>query len=248
MPITAYKAFDKNLKCRDFQYEVGKTYTLDGAVKICENGFHSCENPFDCLGYYDLLDSRFALVEPSGDTDQKEGDTKIAASEIYIKSELTVPEFITHCTDWVIAHTSGDAESSGYGAQIGSSGYGAQIGSSGNGAQIGSSGNGAQIGSSGYRAQIGSSGDLAQISSSGDLAQISSSGDWAKITASGKHAVVAAAGMNSKASGAIGAWISLAEFNDAGECVGFASGCIGQDGLKPDTAYRAKDGKLTEVA
>jgi len=155
--------------------------------------------------------------------------------------------------------------SSGYGAQIGSSGDGAQIGSSGDGAQIGSSGDGAQIGSSGYGAQIGSSGygarigssgdgarigssgDGAQIGSSGDGAQIGSSGYGARIVAEGQKSVIASGGRNATATGTDGTWISLAEFNAEGECVGFASGCIGRDGLKVNTAYRASGGKLVEA-
>jgi hypothetical protein len=140
--------------------------------------------------------------------------------------------------------------SSGYGAQIGSSGYGAQIGSSGNDARIGSSGYDARIGSSGNDARIGSSGYGAQIGSSGNGARIGSSGNDARIDSSGEYAVVASAGPNTTAKGAAGTWISLAEFewrNGRYECLGFATGCIGQNGLKPDTAYRAEGGKLVQA-
>jgi len=67
-PTIAYKAFDKDLKCGGFQYAIGETHTHDGDVIACESGFHSCFSPFDCWNYYDLTDSRFALVEVSGET------------------------------------------------------------------------------------------------------------------------------------------------------------------------------------
>jgi hypothetical protein len=143
-----------------------------------------------------------------------------------------------------IGSSGNDAQigSSGNDAQIGSSGDYAQIGSSGTDAKIGSSGNGAKIGSSGDYAKIGSSGTDAQIGSSGDDAQIGSSGTGAKIEVNGDNSVVACAN-KSEVKGIIGSWFSVAEFVD-GKCVGFATGCIGKDGLLPDVWYVAKGGKL----
>jgi len=79
--ITAYKAFNKDLKCRDFQFEIGKTYKHEGPVEICSSGFHSCLNPMDVLSYYDLTDSRFCVVEAIGDIKTHADDSKIAAAK-----------------------------------------------------------------------------------------------------------------------------------------------------------------------
>ena len=256
--VTAFKGFDADLRCRGFQYEVGQTYRHDGRVEACGRGFHACENPLDVWSYYPIVDNdgrlaRYAEVELGGAMDRRED--KIAAGEITIKAELNLPDFVRRAVDAIIAANKGKDDggnyakigSSGNDARIGSSGYGARIGSSGNYTKIGSSGNDARIGSSGYGARIGSSGNYTKIGSSGNDAKIGSSGYGARIVCDGDRAVVASAGQATTVSGKAGTWISLACYDDDGNCTGFATGCIGQDGLKPDTPYRAINGKLVEA-
>ena len=209
--IIAYKGFDKDLKCRNFQYEVGKEYEMDGDIKCCERGFHACESPLEVFDHYDMLNSRFAKVEQSGEIDKEENSTKVCSSKIKVKAELKLADMINLGVEWIKELTSPTKvkiddklnDNGGYSAQIGSSGYSAQIGSSGDSAkigssgysaQIGSSGDSAKIGSSGYSAQIGSSGDSAQIGSSGYYAQIGSSGDSAQIGSSGDYAQIGSSG------------------------------------------------------
>ena len=213
--ITSYKGFDKNMKCRGFQYEVGKEYEMDGEVKCCNQGFHACKSPMEVWDYYDMLDSRYAEVEQSGKIDAGENSTKVCSSRIKIKAELKLADIINIGVEWLKDITSpskvkadgvlNDNEnrrkqigSSDDSAQIGSSDDSAQIGSSGDYAKIGSSGDSAKIGSSGDYAKIGSSGDYAKIGSSGDSAQIGSSGDSAKIGSSGDSAKIGSSGDSAK--------------------------------------------------
>ena len=71
--IIAYKGFDKDLKCRDFQYKIGKTYTHKGEIKPCSRGFHACEIPMDVFDYYAFDGSnRFCEVELSGEIQKEE--------------------------------------------------------------------------------------------------------------------------------------------------------------------------------
>ena len=108
-PIKAYKGFDKNLKCRGFQYEIGKEYELPEGQhpSACNNGFHACPNPNDLFAFYSPNEgNRYCLVELSGEIDDSEID-KIAASHIRIVKELTIMEVANsrknyteeHCTN-----------------------------------------------------------------------------------------------------------------------------------------------------
>ena len=214
MAIKSYKGFDKNLRCRDFQYKIGGIYEMDGEIKVCSRGFHACESPFDVFDYYTMIDSRFCEVEQDGNISKEDRRTKICSSKIKIKTELKLADMINLGIEWlkeitlpekiktsIKDNSSGNYAqigSSGDGAKIGSSGNNAQIGSSGNNAKIGSSGDGAKIGSSGYDAKIGSSGYDAQIGSSGNNAKIGSSGYDAKIGSSGYDAKIGSSGNNAQ--------------------------------------------------
>ena len=214
--ITAYKGFDKDLKCRGFQYEIGKEYELSNGepVSVCSNGFHACESPLEVLDYY-FMDghanlSRFCEVEQSGEFSKEVDSTKVASSKIKIKKEITFADLIELGVEWLKEKTSNDRGgnsakiassgnnsqicSSGDSSKICSSGNCAQICSSGDSSKIGSSGSFAQIASSGYSAQIGSSGGCAQIASSGYSAKIGSLGDSAKIASSGECAQIVSSG------------------------------------------------------
>ena len=87
-PIKSYKAFDENMRCRGFQYEVGKEYDMNGDIKCCKRGFHACESPMEVWNYYDMLTSRFAEVEQSGKISAEADSTKVCSSHIKIKAEL----------------------------------------------------------------------------------------------------------------------------------------------------------------
>lgn len=90
--MKCYKGFDKDLKCRDFQYEIGKEYEEEKA-EICDIGFHACENPLDVFGYYVPADSRYCEVELDAN-DQKYEDSKRVGKKISIKAEIGISGII----------------------------------------------------------------------------------------------------------------------------------------------------------
>ena len=98
--IKAYKAFDKDLSCRGFKYEVGKQYEETGDIKACEKGFHACPYPLDVFGYYAPAGSRFCEVEQSGKIDDSESD-KVCSSKIRIGAELDIRGLVKAAVSYV---------------------------------------------------------------------------------------------------------------------------------------------------
>ena len=162
--ITSYKAFDKNMQCRDFQYEVGKEYEMDGEIKCCNRGFHACKSPIEVWDYYDMLNSRFAEVEQYGKIDKEEKSTKVCSSHIKIKAELKLADIINVGVEWLKDITSP--------SKIKTDGV---LNDNGD--------RNKKIGSSGYSAKIGSSGDYAQIDSTGEYSVIMCAGNSSKAKA-----------------------------------------------------------------
>ena len=93
MSIKAFKGFNKDMTCRDFQYEEGKEYTTDKA-KLCDSGFHACERPIDCLGYYAPADSVYREVELDEVSEERSTDSKVCGKKIKIGAELSLSNLV----------------------------------------------------------------------------------------------------------------------------------------------------------
>ena len=252
--MKAYKGFNKDMTCRGFQFEEGKTYE-ETEAKLCEKGFHACEDPLNVMDYYSPADgSIYREVEIDDVSNDRSDDSKIVAKKITIGAEIGIPGLVKAHIERITQTVKKDAAqigSSGYAAKIGSSGRYAKIGSSGDDAKIGSSGYAAQIGSSGDDAKIGSSGRYAQIGSSGRYAQIGSSGDDAKIECSADHAVIVCAGKRGRIKAPIGTWITLAEYGEYDgvgvPCKCLKSAIVDGETIKSDTWYKLENGEFVEV-
>lgn len=133
--IKAYKAFDKDLRCRNLQYEVGKEYEMDGEISVCNRGFHACGNPLDVLDRYFVNDdgsiARFCEVEQSGNIDIEDGGRKQASSKIRIKAELKFADFVKLAVEYVKEKCGNSQAASGYYAKLAASGDYAKLAASG---------------------------------------------------------------------------------------------------------------------
>ena len=273
--LTAYKGFDKNLQCRSYQYEVGKTYTHTGRVVQCESGFHACQNPLDVLNYYGIGDgNRFAKVTLSGEIDRSD-DRKWAAGVITIDVELRLPDLINNAVEWLIAACKGagtvgagnfsklaasgyssklaasgnysQLAASGDSSQLAASGDSSQLAASGDFSKLAASGNYSQLAASGYSSKLAASGNFSKLAASGYSSQLAASGDSSKLEVTGTRSVAAAVGRNSRIKAAAGTPIAICEYNDSDVPVRFVTGIAGLDGVPADTWLKVESGKLVEA-
>ena len=101
--MKAYKGFNRDMTCRGFQFEEGKTYEHQGDVKLCESGFHACEDPMDCLRYYDPCTSVYHEVEIDGVSDERKEDTKVVGKKIRIGERMTIKSIVKASIEYVFA-------------------------------------------------------------------------------------------------------------------------------------------------
>ena len=226
--MKAYKGFNKDMTCRGFQFEEGKTYE-EIEAKLCEKGFHACLNPIDVFKYYPLVDSIYHSVEIDDDDVSKEcgGDSKICGKKIKIGAKLTPREMIQAGVKIDIASASGDSS------------------------RAVTSGDYSPAATSGDYSPAATSGVSSPAATSGDSSHAVTSGKCSPASTSGDYSIAAAIGRNSKAKSTIGNWIVLAEYGEWNGktypvlCV--KCGKIDGVSLKPDTWYQLKNGEFVEV-
>ena len=86
--MKGYKVFNKDWTCREFQYEVGKTYEMKEDPVCCKRGFHFCRKLIDCFNYYRFdSENKVAEIEAMGAIDKR--DSKFCTNKIKIIRELT---------------------------------------------------------------------------------------------------------------------------------------------------------------
>ena len=235
-PIYAYKGFDKDLKCRGFQYEVGKDYEQDGNIKCCEKGFHACECPYDVFSYYAPgKNSRYCTVTQSGEMDKRGDDSKVASSKIHIETEIGLGgiikagvKFILDKVNWKDkkAMNTGD-----YSAATNTGNYSAAT----NPVDYSAATN---------------TGNCSAATNTGDCSAATNTGDRSAAKVSGKDSIAIVTGSNSKAAGALGDWIVLTERYDWKwdyQIKDVKAFKVDGEKIQPNTFYKLVNGEAVEA-
>lgn len=274
--MKAYKGFDKNMRCRGYQFAEGETYEQKGAVKLNKSGFHVCEDPIDCMCYYDPCDSVYHVVEVDGVSDERGDDTNIVCRSIKIGARIGIKEMVKASIDFALAacksaknigssrmHASRQAAIGDFSRQA-ASGHASRQAAEGYASRQAASGNESRQAASGYGSSQAASGDYSIQAASGYGSIQAASGCGIRQAASGDYSRQVAGGYGSSRQETTGKnCVMMSAGND-----GKARGKIGSwivltewvdgvpnvvakriDGaeIKEDTWYTAKGGKLVEA-
>ncbi|EAM9000470.1 hypothetical protein DK837_10435 [Salmonella enterica] len=234
--IVTFKGFNKDLKCRDFQFEIGKTFHHDGKVEACSSGFHACECPFDVFSYYSPADSRFAETISFGITDREEyGDTKIASASITIKAELTLPQFIQRGIEWIWSKIDKSLEQ-----QI-MCGNRSAATNTGNRSAATNTGDWSAATNTGDWSAATNTGNRSAATNTGNRSAATNTGDWSAAEVSGSQSVAAAFGIEGKARASEGGAIVLCYRDEDGELIHISASKVGENGIMPNTWYQLNE-------
>ncbi|ENF8021129.1 hypothetical protein ABR170_002907 [Salmonella enterica] len=259
--IVTFKGFNKDLKCRDFQFEIGKTFHHDGKVEACGSGFHACECPFDVFSYYSPADSRFAETISFGITDREEdGDTKIASASITIKAELTLPQFIQRGIEWIWSKIDKSLEQQimcGNWSAATNTGNRSAATNTGNWSAATNTGNWSAATNTGDRSAATNTGNWSAATNTGDWSAATNTGNWSAATNTGNRSAATNTGNRSAATNT-GDWSAATNTGDwsaaevsGSQSVAAAFGIEGKarasEGGAIVLCYRDEDGELIHI-
>ena len=232
--MKCFKGFDKDLKCRDFQYEIGKEYTEEKA-DICNCGFHACEFPMDVFNYYPPSDSRYCEVELEANNQKSSDDSKRVGKKISMKAEIGIAGIIKAGVEYIKEQVNWEddkATNTGYQSAATNTGYQSAATNTGD------------------RSAATNTGDRSAATNTGDQSAATNTGYRSAAIVEGKESIALATGIDSKAKGKIGCFIVLAEWKEIDNeyhIVDVKSAKVDGKNIKEDTFYTLKDGKFVEV-
>ena len=212
--MKAYKGFNKDMTCRGFQFEEGKTYE-EKEAKLGHSGFHACECPLDVFGYYDPANSVFHEVELDEVDPARESDSNVSAKKITIGARLSIHRLAELSVEYINAHIDKTKK---------------------------------QHVMKGYRSASTNTGDCSASTNTGYYSASTNTGNRSASKVTGKQSIAVATGYHSKASGELGCWIVLAEWDEHGEgIIDMKMAYVDGEKIKADTWYTLRGGEFVEV-
>ena len=240
--MIVYKGTDKDMKCRGFQFELGKEYE-EAEAKLCNKGFHGCEYPLDVFAHYNPAGSRFFVADLDGVTDERESvDTKRVGTKIKLRAEIGIAGIVKAAVEYI--KEKAESSKNQTGDQSAATNTGDQIAAT-------NTGNWSAATNTGDYSAATNTGDQSAATNTGNLSAATNTGDQSAATVEGKESIAIVTGIDSKASGAIGCWLVLTE---RGGCNGDTYPikevrAVKVDGetIKPGVFYKLQNGEVVEA-
>ena len=270
--MRAFKGFNKDLTCRGYQYEEGKEFHTERA-ECCDTGFHACEYPLDCFGYYDPAHSVFHEVELSGEMDKSGDNTKVCATDIKIGARLSIAGLVKMAIDFTMSKVNKEAgsdERHGFASATGDYGASSATGYKGASSATGYKGASSATGNCGASSATGdygassATGNCGASSATGNCGASSATGYKGASSVSDPTGVAVAWGHEARAKGCKGAHLILSDWKYVGarysdgdymdpydkeswELTGAKMAVVDGEKIKEDTYYRCIEGEIVEV-
>ena len=272
--MKTYKGFNKNMTAQNgYQYEEGKEYEEEKAV-ACECGFHACEYPLDCFGYYSPGSSVYHLVEQSGEFSKNSDDSQVASTKIKIGAEISIAGLVKAAIEYTKERIKPECDATGdYGASSATGDYGASsvtcncgassaTGNCGASSATGNYGASSATGyysassATGYKGASSATGDYGASSATGNCGASSATGYKGSAIAGDPESIAIAWGYKGKAKGVIGSYLVLADWEgnednfwtqEEWSLKGAKMVRVDGEKIKADTWYTMENGEIVEV-
>ena len=240
--MIVYKGTDKDMKCKGFQFDLGKKYVEEEA-KLCNKGFHGCEYPLDVFSYYAPADSRFFVADLDGVTDETESDdTKRVGTKIKLKAEIGIPGIVKAAVEYIKEKAESSNNQTGDRSAATNTGDQSAATNTGYCSAATNTGNCSAATNTGY---------WSAATNTGGCSAATNTGGYSVATVDGKDSIAIVTGVDSKASGAIGCWLVLTDRGgwngDTYPIKEVRAVKVDGDTIKPGVFYKLQNGEVVEA-
>ena len=248
--MIVYKGTDKDMKCRGFQFDLGKEYVEEEA-KLCNKGFHGCEYPLDVFAHYAPADSRFFVADLDGVTDEEKGDSKRAGTKIKLRAEIGIAGIVKAAVEYIKERAESSDNQTGDCSAATNTGNRSAATNTGYCSAATNTGNRSAATNTGDCSAATNTGYCSAATNTGDCSAATNTGDRSAATVDGKESIAIVTGVDSKASGAIGCWLVLTERGgwngDTYPIKEVRAVKVDGAAIKPEVFYKLENGEVVEA-
>jgi hypothetical protein len=248
--VIVYKGTDKDMKCRGFQFDLGKEYVEEEA-KLCDKGFHGCEYPLDVFAHYAPADSRFFVADLDGVTDEEKGDSKRAGTKIKLRAEIGIAGIVKAAVEYIKERAESSDNQTGNRSAATNTGNRSAATNTGNCSAATNTGYCSAATNTGNCSAATNTGDCSAATNTGYCSAATNTGYCSAATVDGKESIAIVTGVDSKASGAIGCWLVLTERGgwngDTYPIKEVRAVKVDGAAIKPEVFYKLENGEVVEA-